>query len=271
MSPFKTLLVVYDPTREEQPALERAANIAETIQASAHLFACIHYDTAKSADQSGEIQHLITEQQAVLDDAAASLKERGIDVITEVEWDKDWYHAVVRAALRHDADMVLKSSFRHFAGKRTLKKTSDWIVMRECHCPVLLVKIREPRERRKVLAAIDISATQESYERLNEKILQISNRILDCSGAEVHFVNAFQNFKAVPDKQQLIQDWGIDADKVHIKLGKPEKIILERARELDVNLVVVGNSGRTGLLAAIVGNTAEKVLDKLECDVLSIP
>ena len=147
MNPFKTLLVVYDPTREEQPALERAANIAETIQASAHLFACIHYDTAKSADQSGEIQHLITEQQAVLDDAAASLKERGIDVITEVEWDKDWYHAVVRAALRHDADMVLKSSFRHFAGKRTLKKTSDWIVMRECHCPVLLVKIREPRER----------------------------------------------------------------------------------------------------------------------------
>jgi len=72
-------------------------------------------------------------------------------------------------------------------------------------------------------------------------------------------------------RQQLIDDWGIEADNIHIKLGKPEKIIVERARQLDASLVVVGNSARAGVLAAIVGNTAEKILDKLECDVLSIP
>lgn len=272
MTPLNILLVVYDPTRDEQPALEKAARIAESVGASVHLFACIHYEeAAKSGDQSGEIRHLIAGQQAVLDDAVAPLKASGIETSTEVEWDKDWYHAVVRASLRHAADMVLKSSFRHSTGKRLLNRTSDWTVMRECQCPVLLVKEREPREERVVLAAIDISATQESYARLNEKILTLSNRILEKGSADVHLVNAFQDFKGVPDKQQLVDDWGIDPDKIHIKLGRPEKVIVERAQHLNASMVVVGNSGRSGIMAAIVGNTVEKILDKLECDILSIP
>jgi universal stress protein E len=36
-------------------------------------------------------------------------------------------------------------------------------------------------------------------------------------------------------------------------------------------MVVVGNSARSGLSAMVNGNTVEKVLDKLECDVLSMP
>jgi universal stress protein E len=264
-------LVVYDPTREEQPALDRAAKIAEAIQASVHVFACIFYDTAKSADQSGEIRHLIAGQQGILDQAVAPLSERGIDVSTEVEWDKDWYHAVVRASIKHTADMVLKSSFTHSAGKRLLKRTSDWTVIRECQCPVLLVKERKPREAHRVIAAVDIRATQESYEHLNEKVVEFSNRVLENSGAEVHFVNAFQDFRGVPNKQEMVREWGIEADRIHIKLGKPETVIVDQARALDVSMVVVGNSARSGVLAAIVGNTVEKVLDKLECDVLSIP
>ena len=43
------------------------------------------------------------------------------------------------------------------------------------------------------------------------------------------------------------------------------------ANELDASLVVVGNSARSGLSGAISGNTVEKVLDKLDCDVLSMP
>ena len=272
MTPLNIMLVVYDPTREEQPALERVAKIAETAGASVHVFACIYYkEAAKSADHAGDIRHLLAGQQAVLDEAVAPLKELDIDVSSEVEWDKDWYHAVVRASLRHSADIVLKSSFRHSTGKRLLKSTSDWTVMRECQCPVLLVKAREPREVRRVLAAIDISATQEAYERLNEKSIHFSNRILEQSGADVHFVNAFQDVRVMPDKQKLIDEWGIEPDKIHIKMGKPEKIIVDSAKHLDATLVVVGNSARSGILAAIVGNTVEKILDKLECDVLSIP
>ena len=40
---------------------------------------------------------------------------------------------------------------------------------------------------------------------------------------------------------------------------------------VEASLVVGGNSARSGLSAVFKGNTVEKVLDKLDCDVLSMP
>lgn len=271
MTQFNNLFVVYDPTRDEQPALERAAIIAEETSAKMHVFACIFLDTTKCEDQSAEVKRLIAEQQRVLDEAVSPLASRGITVSTEVEWDKDWYQAVVRASTKSTVDMVLKSSYKHSSSKRLLNKTSDWTLIRECLCPVLLVKGRKPREVPRVLAAIDINAKRTSYERLNQRVISVAKEILDRQRMDVHVVNAFMDFKAVPDRQALIGISGVESKKIHIKQGEPEKVIVAQAKKLDVSLIVVGNSARSGLSAAVHGNTVEKMLDKLRCDVLSMP
>jgi universal stress protein E len=270
MTQFNKLFVVYDPTREEQPALQRAARIARESTASLCVFTCIYSDTAKLAEPAAEVARLIEEQREMLAQAVAPLCAEGLDVSVEVEWDKDWYHAVVRASTKLAADLVLKSSFKHSAGKRLLNRTSDWTIMRECLCPVLLVKDRAPREVPKVLAAIDITAKRESYERLNEKVIEVAKAILNRHRAEVHVVNAFSDFKGVPDRAELIRISGLESDRIHIKMGEPEKVIVGQAKAIDASLVVVGNSARSGVSAVLHGNTVEKMLDKLECDVLSL-
>ncbi len=271
MAQFIRLFVVYDPTREEQPALQRAADIAKENSASVHIFACIHPDVAKSLDKANEITRLLDEQRGKLDTVAAALSDQGVEVITEVEWGKDWDQAAVRASIKGSADMVLKSSYRHSHGKRVLNRTADWTLMRECLCPVMLVKESLPREVPRVLAAIDICAKNDSYERLNRSVIDFGRQALNNKDAEVHFINAFQDFQGVPDRQELIRSCGIESEKIHIKHGKPEKVIVDQAQKMDASLVVVGNSNRSGVLGALVGNTVEKVLDKLECDVLSMP
>jgi len=112
MSQFANLIVVYDPTHEEQPALEHAIGIALETSARLHLFACIFSDTAKSAEEACEVSRFLAEQRENLDKLAVSLSERGVDVTTEVEWDKDWYRGVVRASIKSSADLVLKSSYK---------------------------------------------------------------------------------------------------------------------------------------------------------------
>jgi universal stress protein E len=271
MTQLNNLFVVYDPTREEQPALDKAASIAEGTAVKLHVFVCIFSDTSKSEDPPAEVKRLIAQQQGLLDEVLVPLFARGIDVSTEVEWDKDWYQAVVRASAKCDADMVLKSSYKHSSPKRLLNRTSDWTLIRECLCPVLLVKGRKPREIPRVLAAIDITAKKKSYERLNQKVISVGKEIMEHHGAEVHVVNAFRDFKGMPDRQELIQNTGIDSERIHIKMGEPEKVIVSQAKNLNVSLVVVGNSARSGLSAALHGNTVEKMLDKLKCDVLSMP
>jgi len=268
---FKNLFVVYDPTQSEQPALERAAAITEQAEAAIHLYACIHEDTAQPEDGSKKERQLVDSQRETLNKAVTLLRSRGVSVTTEVEWDKDWYSAVVRASLRTEADLVLKSSYPHSVRERVLKRTSDWTLIRGCQCPVLLVKQSEQRDISKVLAAIDIRDESKSYEQLNEHIIGFSKRIMESNKAELHFINAFDRLRAVPDRNALVKSCGVEANRVHIRMGEPEDVIVNGAKELDASLVVVGNSARSGLSAVINGNTVERVLDKLECDVLSMP
>jgi len=267
----KTLFVVFDPTREEQPALERAAAIARERPIQLHVFACIFADAEREADRAEFIRGQLADHKVLLDTAVAPLSQAGIPVTTEVEWDRDWYHAAVRASVRNHADLVLKSSYRHSTRQRLLKRTSDWTLIRECLCPVLLVKEGEQSPLRRVLAAIDIRRDDPTSRKLNQHLLDFGSEVLDAGSAELHFVNAGEDLQSLPDRNTLIRCCGVDSSRIHIQLGRPEDVIIDSARSLQANLVVVGNAARSGFSAAINGNTVEKVLDRLNCDVLSIP
>lgn len=265
------ILVVYDPTTDTQPALDRAAVIAQREKSALHLYSCIHTELAKSGDAAAEQEALVAAQKEILAKAIAPLTEKGIQVSTEVEWDNDWYQAVVRASERNNVEAVLKASHKHSATQRLLKKTSDRTLIRQCACPVLLVKGPVVEGARKVLAAVDTRGEKESYEKLNENILAFCKRYMNSENAELHLVNAHKDLTDRPDRGSLIRAFGVESERLHIKMGDPDDVIVEAARELDINLVVIGNSARSGLSALINTNTAEEVLDALDCDLLAMP
>jgi universal stress protein E len=263
------ILVVFDPTTDAQIALERACLIAKHEGSEIHLFSCIHTDVPK--DDSGEIDKLIAAQNEILEGIVAPLRESGIKVSTEIVWKKNWYKAVVRASKRCGADAVVKASHRHSETQRLFKKTSDWTLIRKCKCPVLLVKGQPTGEGRKVLAAVDLRRDKDSYEKINENILQFCQRYLDTDHSEVHFLNAYKDLPNRPDRGAMIRACGVDSEFVHIEMGDTSKVIVQCANELGANLVLIGNSARSGLSAAVNSNTAERVLDDLACDLLVIP
>jgi universal stress protein E len=74
-----------------------------------------------------------------------------------------------------------------------------------------------------------------------------------------------------PDKGALVRACGVPAENIHIKMGEPDEVIIETAKTLGVNLVVIGNSARSSLSGPINTNTEEKTLDELDCDLLAPP
>lgn len=271
MSELRKFFVVHDPTRDEQPAFERAALVAMEIGAKLHLFSSIYSDFSAQDDKPAEVMRLIDNQKQQLAILLAPLAEQGIEVSHEVEWDQDWQHAAVRASIHHGADIVFKSSFTHSHTQRRIRQTSDWTLIRECLCPVLLVKDTSINEPSRILAAVDILAKAGSYEKLNKQIIDLGKEMKGSDRTDVHLVNAFQDFRGIPERQALIESSGIESDNIHIKMGAPDKVIIDTAKNINANLVIIGNSGRSGLSAIVHGNTIEKVLDKLECNVLSMP
>jgi universal stress protein A len=55
-----------------------------------------------------------------------------------------------------------------------------------------------------------------------------------------------------------------------VEIGNPSDVILEKAAELDVNLVIMGSHGKKGLSRLIMGSVAETVVRKADCPVLIV-
>ena len=55
-----------------------------------------------------------------------------------------------------------------------------------------------------------------------------------------------------------------------VREGSPAKVILEVAKEEDVDLIVMGSSGKSGLDRFIMGTVADKVVNSAKCAVLVV-
>jgi nucleotide-binding universal stress UspA family protein len=55
-----------------------------------------------------------------------------------------------------------------------------------------------------------------------------------------------------------------------IKTGTPFVEIVRYARDNDIDLIVLGTHGRSGLIHALMGSVAEKVVRKAPCPVLTV-
>jgi universal stress protein A len=62
---------------------------------------------------------------------------------------------------------------------------------------------------------------------------------------------------------------GIDTE-THVLIGKPAEQIVEYAKEVNADLIVMTTHGYSGLEHVVLGSTTESVLRKAGCPVLSI-
>jgi nucleotide-binding universal stress UspA family protein len=66
------------------------------------------------------------------------------------------------------------------------------------------------------------------------------------------------------------QGEGVQVD-VTVDVGRPEVEILERAKALPADVIVMGTHGASGFERLVLGSVAEKVLRKAPCPVLTVP
>lgn len=71
----------------------------------------------------------------------------------------------------------------------------------------------------------------------------------------------------------LVEEEGLDDDvsvEIVVRRGKPFVEIVRAARESEIDVLVVGSHGQTGLAETLFGSTAEKVVRKAPCSVLVV-
>lgn len=216
---------------------------------------------------------------------------------------------IIHEVLRHGHDLVIKIP-EHQDWLDRLFGSDDMHLLRKCPCPVWLIKSQAPTAFRRILAAVDVDnsyppAELESERILNQQILEMASSLALSNFAELHIVHAWTAIgestmrgalMSAPEEQVVdyverirkqretnlnglvreVSDTTFRdvADylkpETHLVKGHARKVIPALAKLIDADLVVMGTVARTGIPGFIMGNTAETILNQLDCSVLAI-
>ncbi|MEE2023748.1 universal stress protein UspE [Alkalimonas mucilaginosa] len=298
MSKPQHIMVVIDPTTEQQKALNRAVEYARYQDCSLTAFLSIYdFSYEMTTMLSGEEresmrQAVIKDRELWISELVAPYRDKGLVVDIHVEWHNRPFEAIVKAVLDEGYDMVFKGTHDHDVLKSMIFTPTDWHILRKCPCPVLLVKDHDWPEGGNVLVAVNAGSEQGYHKSLNSRLINKAKKVAGMLSAEVHLVNAYpgtpvniaieipefnpQEYNSTMKRhhvdavKDLARQHNIGDDHTHVLEGMPEDVIPKVARELDAEMVLIGTIGRTGFSAAIIGNTAEHVIDRLDCDVLAV-
>ena len=257
------ILVVIDPTIDQQPAFERGLETARETGSILHLYACVHEGAGYANPEEAQ-----EKLQPILDELVERTRKEGCEITSELEWDPDWARQVGVAAARCNASTIFKNSYDHSAVERQVQATADWTLLRVAPCPVLMVKNFSKWKRRRVLAAINPAAPGAAHRKLDQQITRAALRLADSYCSKAHFVVSFHNPNHKPDSDQIARECNVPQEQVHIRQGKAAEVIRDVGKELEVDLIIIGTVQRDGIKGRVIGNTSERLLDLTHSDVL---
>jgi universal stress protein E len=304
MEMYQNILVVIDPTTDEQKALKRAIELASKICTDkanndikiTAFFSIFDFSyemtTILSRDERDNMRHLvIKEKQKWLDGIIAELNPP-LKITSEVVWHNRPFEAIINQVIEHKYDLVIKGTHQHDKFKSVVFTPTDWHILRKCPSPVLLVKDHKWPQQGNILAALNVGSDEKEHLSLNKTITQQAKNIGQLINANIHLVNSYPGTPVniaieIPEfdasgynnsmqkhhKNMMAlhaDSFNIGLENTYVEEGLPESVIEKIALKLDAELVVLGTIGRTGFSAALIGNTAEHVIDQLQCDVLAL-
>ncbi|MGH8285850.1 MAG: universal stress protein [Steroidobacteraceae bacterium] len=296
----RILVAVKNPAARSPVLVAKAAQLAKASGAELELFhaldAPVFVEMIGSQRPAKAYEHA-TRKEALesLERLATRLRRHGLRVTTRAEWDFPAADAIVRRATATRADLIVAG--RH-AGKHTiawLLGLTDWELLRTSPVPVLLVKSTQLYRRPAVLAAIDPAHAFAKPSKLDSEILRIGAEITRATRGSLHALHSYlpnpfvapalaettsagfavqlrkdaeKTARARFDKALASTD--IPSSRRHLLDSHPVDAIPSAARRTRSAIVVMGAISRSGLKRLFIGNTAERVLDRLTCDVLVV-
>ena len=303
MTARRILFAIRSPEAARQPGMAKAIQLARALDASLELFHAItdpvFIELAQLGDNSVDALRERIEGEARIPLARLCEKARshGVKAGYTVVWDYPPHEAVVRRATSMDADLIIAECHKGPRGQPWLFHQTDWELLRTSPAPVLLIKNGKPYHRPLTLAAVDPAHAHAKPANLDERILASAAELSKALRGSLHVMHASNpsivgvDIKAAA--KRALSSWStltvqeltdqeraafdefraarrIPRTRAHLVEGNPAVEIPRLAKTLGAGIVVMGALSRSGLQRVFIGNTAERILGALECDVLVV-
>jgi len=306
MKSFSNVLWVTDGKSENKLVIQRVLAVIKKFNSRLTLVHVIEEPPSELAILSGKrrseikkkrddlLERQVKKSNSSLLKIVATLKKNGVRANFEVVTGKEFVE-IIRRVLRNKHDLVIKKAGIYDGLLKRAFGNEDIELMRNCPCPVLILQPKVGKDHPIILAAVDPDPLNSTRDAINKLILGYTLSIEQSfEKCEIHFIHAWDineralsryggqaeikamSFRERQRRRELVDSfldkykWENNKPKIHILKGSPKKLIPKLANDLDAGLVIMGTVCRTGIPGLIIGNTAETVMNKLNCSILAI-
>ncbi|RDB07764.1 universal stress protein [Runella aurantiaca] len=267
---MKTILVPTDLSDVSEYALDVAVEVAKKHNSTIVLlkrliFPTVEYTMIDNDFYDGKEDYyrfLTQESKDRLKDMIDRPAYAGVSFKLKVVRENE---TLAEAVLHQEADLVVMGSTGASGWKEWTKGSNAEHVVRKATCPVLVVK-SPVSEFNNVVFAVDFE---------NEQFVKTSTKLLDKSNINPHFVyvdNGTKIFDEVALREK-VGKWALELGYSSyqfeiVEANTIEKGILNYARKVEADIIVMYTHGRTGIQHFIYGSVAEDVVNHAEMAVM---
>ncbi len=295
MVALSSIVVDIDPAETGHPALESAVELARRCGARVKIVDVLPWVPAgiRHFVTPGLEQELVDHRRDRLEAIGAAV--HGVAVTTELLRGRPG-SALIQDVLQSGHDLLVRSHDRGRSDSPRPFGAIDMEILRQCPCPVWLVGRRGSLHGRwRILAAIHANLDDAAEQELNGTILDWALTLKAFGDAELTLLHAWTPYGASLLRSRMSSDEFADflrtaresedqalsgllapfRDRltgvaVELVEGEPEDAIAGFVESHGIDVVVMGTVARTGIAGLVMGNTAERVLQRLRGSVLAV-
>ena len=302
MKRFKNILLVAGGEGWERAALKRAVALAKNNSARLSVV-----DVVEELPQEmrmlitsmhlADIQRLaVSERLNDLKHLIAPIMNEGVKIYAKVLVGTPFLE-IVREVLRNKHDLVMKTARGEGRLRKVTFGSTAMHLMRKCPCPVWVIKPAHQKKYARIMAAVNPDPIDKKRNALNMKIMELATSLARTEGSELHVAHAWRLYgeemlsgfirmdrrevdrlvrKARLEHEgrisELIERYApnLPSNRIHLLKGFAEDVLPALAKRKGIELIVMGTVCRTGIAGFIVGNTAENILQQVDCSVLAV-
>jgi universal stress protein E len=239
-------------------------------------------------------EQIVRDRQAFLDSIVARVKEAGVEHVESVlGWGRE-FPEVSREVLRHHHKLVA-TTFRRQGLRARMGCTCLTGLCRYAPSNVWMMKNRLKKPFKRLVVALEGDEGKIKCEGLNAKILKTAAGLAEHRNCDLYIVHVLplHGSKGLNGKlahtdlaeyvdelrhkieagcNALLGDTGLGLNKnrIHLLAGAPATVIPAFVQKKGIDLIVMGTHARIGLSGLLVGNTAEKVMARVDCEVVVV-
>lgn len=266
---MEKLLVCTDGSPDSRGAVRATLALAEACGSKVFFLRVLEFNPELEAMAPEVVAAQEAEVHDYLTACRAEGEKLGIPAETRVRRSETAYEAIVAEAQKIQPDLIIMGRrgrsrlFRLMMGNVTAR------VIGYSPFNVLVVPQGVSLEFKRILAASD--GSPHSYAAWDEALF-ITRRV----GAELLAVSVARDEGELDTARAIVQRLEKEAGyqqvplSTRVLLGRPYEAIVEAAREMAADLIVMGALGLTGLSSLLMGSVTERVIATAPCAVLVV-